>query len=140
MLSKVSLRLKLSDFINTKIEKTVMAIVNEIHNELRVVVLLYLWFEEGEIVSKDLKEFLMRWEDELSFKTIIKQGHEVKFSDFIWFDIVPVNVPTTRYKRFEYKYSEYNKILDGLKEFYNVTKFTTSEKPIKRQKRNDYED
>ena len=31
-------------------------------------------------------------------------------------------------------------ILNGLKEFYNVTKFTTSDKPMKRQKRNDYED
>ena len=37
-------------------------------------------------------------------------------------------------------YTKYDKILDGLKEFYNVITFTTSEKPIKRQKRNDYED
>ena len=140
MLSKVSLRLKLSDFINTDIEQEVMNKINEAHNELQIVVLLYLWFEEGEIVNKDLKEFLIKWEDKLSFKTIIKQSHEIKYSDFIWFDIVPVSAPTTTYKRFEYKYGEYNKILDGLREFYKVTKFTTSEKPVKRQKRNDYED
>ena len=140
MLSKVSLRLKLSDFINTDIEEKVMNIINHAHNELSVVVLLYLWFEEGEIVSKDLKKFLIKWEDKLSFKTIIKQGHELKFNDFIWFDIVPVNIPSISYKRFTYSYSDSNKILDGLKEFYNVTKFTTSDKPVKRQKRNDYED
>ena len=140
MLSKVSLRLKLSDFINSHIEETVMNIVNHAHNELSVVVLLYLWFEESEIVSKDLKKFLIKWEDKLSFKTIIKQGHQLKFNDFIWFDIVPVNIPSISYKRFTYSYSGSNKILDGLKEFYNVTKFTTSDKPVKRQKRNDYED
>ena len=140
MLSKVSLRLKLSDFINTDIEEKVMNIINHAHNELSVTVLLYLWFEEGEIVSKDLKKFLIKWEDKLSFKTIIKQGHELKFNDFIWFDIVPVNIPSISYKRFTYSYSDSNKILDGLKEFYNVTKFTTSDTPVKRQKRNDYED
>ena len=140
MLSKVSLRLKLSDFINTDIEEKVMNIINHAHNELSIVVLLYLWFEEGEIVNKDLKKFLMTWEDKLSFKTVIKQGHEIKFNDFIWFDIVPVSTPSITYKRFEYKYTKYDKILDGLKEFYNVITFTTSEKPIKRQKRNDYED
>jgi hypothetical protein len=117
-----------------------MNIINHAHNELSIVVLLYLWFEDGEIVNKDLKEFLIKWEDKLSFKTVIKQGHEIKFNDFIWFDIVPVSTPSITYKRFEYKYTKYDKILDGLKEFYNVTKFTTSEKPIKRQKRNDYED
>ena len=140
MLSKVSLRLKLSDFINTDIEEKVMNIINHAHNELSVVVLLYLWFEEGEIVSKDLKKFLIKWEDKLSFKTIIKQGHELKFNDFIWFYMVPVSTPSISYKRFTYSYSDSNKILDGLKEFYNVTKFTTSDKPVKRQKRNDYED
>ena len=140
MMPKVSLRLKLSDFINTDIEQEVMEKINTVHNKLHTTVLLYLWFEEGEINNKDLKEFLMKWEDKLSFKTVIKQGHEIKFRDFIWFDIVPVSTPSTTYKRFEYKYTKYDKILDGLKEFYNVTKFTTSEKPVKRQKRNDYED
>ena len=140
MLSKVSLRLKLSDFINTDIEQEVMNKINEVHNKLSCAILLFLWFEEDDLVGKDLKEFLMRWEDKLSFKTVIKQGHEIKFNDFIWFDIVPVSTPSITYKRFEYKYIKYDKILDGLKEFYNVTKFTTSEKPIKRQKRNDYED
>jgi hypothetical protein len=82
----------------------------------------------------------MKWEDKLSFKTVIKQGHEIKFNDFIWFDIVPVSTPSISYKRFTYSYSDSNKILDGLKEFYNVTKFTTSENPVKRQKRNDWED
>ena len=141
MLSKISLRLKLSDFINTDIEETVMNKINQIHSELHVIVSLYLWFEEDEITSKDLKDFLMRWEDKLSFKTVVKQGHKLQVNDYIFFDIIPTNVPDSDIsKRFTYKYKDVNMILNGLKEFYNVTKFTTSEKPIKRQKRNDYED
>ena len=72
------------------------------------------------------------YKDKLSFKTVIKQGHEIKFRDFIWFDIVPVSTPSTTYKRFEYKYTKYDKILDGLKEFYNVNKFTTTKKNKKK--------
>ena len=141
MLSKVSLRLKLSDFINTDIEENVMNRINQIHSELHIIVSLYLWFEEDEITSKDLKNFLMRWEDKLSFKTVVKQGHKLQVNDYIFFDIIPTNVSDSDIsKRFTYKYKDVNKILNGLKEFYNVTKFTTSEKPIKRQKRNDYED
>ena len=141
MISKVSLRLKLSDFINTDIEEKVMNIVNHAHTELSVTVLLYLWFEEGEVSNKDLKDFLMRWEDKLTFKTVVKQGHQLHLNDYIFFDIIPTNVSNSDVsKRFTYNYTDANKILDGLREFYNVTKFTTSEKPVKRQKRNDYED
>ena len=141
MLSKVSLRLKLSDFINTDIEENVMNRINQIHSELHVIVSLYLWFEEDEITSKDLKDFLMRWEDKLTFKTVVKQGHKLQVNDYLFFDIIPINVSDSDIsKRFTYKYKDVNMILNGLKEFYNVTKFTTSEKPIKRQKRNDYED
>jgi len=141
MLSKISLRLKLSDFINSDIEEAVMNKVNNIHSELHVSVLLYLWFKEDEITGTDLKEFLMRWEDKLTFKTIVKQTHKLHTKDFIFFDIIPMQVSDSDIsKRFSYRYMNSNKLLDGLQEFYNVTKFTTSEKPIKRQKRNDYED
>ena len=140
MLSKVSLRLKLSDFINTDMEEAVMNKINSIHTELSVTVLLYLWFEENEINSTDLKKFLMSWEDKLSFRTIVKQGSKLSTDQFIWFDIIPTNTLSNLRNRFQYCYTEPNKILDGLDEFYNITKFTISDKPTKRQKRNDYED
>jgi len=140
MLSKISLRLKLSDFINTDIEQEVMNKINDAHTEFRITVLLYLWFEEGELSNKDLKDFLMRWEDKLTFKTVVKQGHKLMLNDYIFFDIIPVGTPDNISKRFSYNYINTDKILDGLQEFYNVVKFTTSDKPTKRQKRNDYED
>tara|TARA_R100000008_G_scaffold27906_1_gene15445 strand:- start:546 stop:968 length:423 start_codon:yes stop_codon:yes gene_type:complete len=140
MMSRVSLRLKLSDFINSDVEKVVMNKVNHAHNDLNVTVLLYLWFEENEINSTDLKKFLMSWEDKLSFRTIVKQGSKLSTDQFIWFDIIPTNTLSNLRNRFQYCYTEPNKILDGLDEFYNITKFTISDKPTKRQKRNDYED
>ena len=140
MLSKCSLRLKLSDFINTDIEQEVMDKINDTHAKLSVTVLLYLWYEEDEISNKDLKDFLMRWEDKLTFKTVVKQGHQLQVNEYIFFDILPVGTPDNISKRFSYNYINTDKILDGLQEFYNVVKFTTSEKPTKRQKRNDYED
>ena len=140
MTSKLSLRLKLSDFINTELESKIMEKINNIHNELHIAVMLYLWFDEDEINNKDLKEFLMRWEDKLSFKTVVKQGSYIRPNDFIWFDIVPSETPHTSNKRFEFTYITKEHILYGLEDFYNVAKFTTSEKPVKRQKRNDYED
>ena len=140
MLSKISLRVKLSDFINTDIEQEVMNKINDAHTEFRITLLLYLWFEEGELSNKDLKDFLMRWEDKLTFKTVVKQGHKLMINDYIFFDIIPVGTPDNISKRFSYNYINTDKILDGLQEFYNVLKFTTSDKPTKRQKRNDYED
>ena len=140
MLSKVSLRLKLSDFINTDIEEKVMNIINHAHNELSVVVLLYLWFEEGEIVSKDLKKFLIKWEDKLSFKTIVKQSYNIRPNEFIFWDIIPVGAPSNEWCRFTYNYVNKENILEGLKKFSEYTKFITTDKPVKKQKRNDYED
>ena len=140
MTSKLRLRLKLSDFINTELESKIMEKINNIHNELHIAVMLYLWFDEDEINSTDLKKFLMRWETKLSFRTVVKQGSYIKPNDFIWFDIVPSETPHTSNKRFEFTYITKEHILYGLEDFYNVAKFTTSEKPVKRQKRNDYED
>ena len=132
--------MKLSDFINSNIEEEVMKKINHVHSELHATILLYLWFEEGEITSKDLKEFLMRWEDKLTFKTVVKQSSNIGINEFIWFDIVPIGSKYYSHKRFEYQYNGYSKILDGLRHFYDIVKFTSSEKPAKRQKRNDYED
>ena len=42
MLSKCSLRLKLSDFINSDIEEEVISKINKINYDLNIVILLYL--------------------------------------------------------------------------------------------------
>ena len=61
MLSKISLRLKLSDFINTDIEQNVMDMINDAHLKLNSAILLYLWYDEDELPLSELKIFLMKW-------------------------------------------------------------------------------
>ena len=131
-------RIKLSDFIDTEYEDDVMNSISKVHSDLQSLILLHLWYKEGDDIK--LKDFLMRWEDNLSFKTIVKQGSDIKANDFIWFDIIPSGLPYVSRKRFQFTYLNNKQILQGLSDFHNVSKFTTSEKPMKKQKRNDYED
>ena len=140
MLSKIRLRMKLSDFINTDKEQEIMEMVNKTHIDLTTAILLHLWFEDGEINSTDLKNFLIRWEDKLHFRTIVKHNSDVEPHEFIFFDIVPDDTPDNGRHRFAYRYINNDRILDGLHKLYDCLKFINIDKPTKRQKRNDYED
>ena len=82
----------------------------------------------------------MRWEDKLHFKTIVKEGTNVTSDEFIFFDILPIEEKHEVWSRFTYQYGDKANIVNGLKELYDCVKFITSDKPNKRQKRNDYED
>ena len=141
MLSKVSLRLKLSDFIDTDIEEEVINKINQTNYDLNIVILLYLWYDEGEIDSKTLKKFLMRWENVLQFKTVIKQGSKMRPNEFVFWDIKPESTELNKWSRFTCSYYDKKNMLKGLDKFYEYTKFIATEtKPVKKQKRNDYED
>ena len=132
--------MKLSDFINTDNEKEIMEMINKTHNDLSTTILLHLWYENDEISSIDLKDFLLRWEDKLHFRTVIKNTSNVEQYEFVFFDIIPISVPKNKKYRFSYTYINTNKIIDGLNELYACLKFINLDKPTKRQKRNDYED
>ena len=140
MLSTITVRLKLSDFINTDKEKQIMDMVCKSHNDLRAVIYLHMWYENDDVSPTDINEFLVRWEDYLFFKTKIQKGSELKTDEFIFFDVIPESTPKSKQYRFCYTYNDKTKIINGLNELYNCVKFITSNKPNKRQKRNDYED
>ena len=140
MASNIRLRMKLSDFINTDNEKKIMEMIDKTHTDLRTTILLHLWYENDEITSTDLKNFLIRWEDELHFRTIVKQTSNTEPYEFVFFDIIPINAPLNSRYRFAYTYTSNDKIKDGLTELYNCLKFIKLVRPPKRQKRNDYED
>ena len=89
---------------------------------------------------KRFSYFLIKYENRLHFKTNIKIGDSIDTNDFIWFDLIDKNnANKTNRLRFQYIYSRVESILDGLNEYHKCAKFCTSEKPPKRQKRNDYE-
>ena len=133
-------RMKLSDFIDTDIESDVMEMMDKTHTNLRTTIFLNLWYENDEVSATDLKDFLIRWEDKLHFRTKVTQNSKVSHGEFIFYDIVPKGCTDNKRYRFKYEYINNSKILDGLKQLYDCLKFITSDKPNKRQKRNDYED
>ena len=136
---KVNVRMNLFHFLNKPHEKDIIDKLSVISDD-SIVFYLRLWYEDGYISTKDLKEFLLKYESSLHFKTNIKVGNDLKPNEFVWFNIVDnENVNKSNRVRFEYIYNSEKQILKGLDEFHKCAKFCTSEKPQKRQKRNDYE-
>ena len=140
------LRLKLSDFLGTDYEKEVLDKLQEINNlDFFTAFPVYLWYDRDNdrVDLSRLKDFIVEWESRGDFKskTIIVPEFFDRFRDFIWYDIIPKNCPSTQYSRFSYRYVDPKTgILDGLDDFIEMYKFTIREKPIRKQKRNDYED
>ena len=136
---KVNVRMNLFHFLNKPHEKDIIDKLSVITDD-SIVFYLRLWYKDGDISTKDLKEFLLKYESSLHFKTNIKVGNDLKPNEFVWFNIVDnENVNKSNRVRFEYIYNSEKQILKGLDEFHKCAKFCTSEKPQKRQKRNDYE-
>ena len=73
----MKLRLKLSDFIGTDLEPVIMNKIKQIENELRIKIILNLWYDDGEIESVKLKDFILKWEKTLSIKTVIQISNEI---------------------------------------------------------------
>ena len=131
--------MNLSDFINQPYEKDVISKLEQIHKD-SITYYLTLWYSDGEISPDDIKRFLVDYESNLHFKTKIRVGDKLNFGDFIWFDINRDKIDNVSHQiRFQYLYNDKSNILSGLNEFHKCAKFCTSEKPPKRQKRNDYE-
>jgi hypothetical protein len=136
---KVNVRMNLFHFLNKPYEKDVIDKLSVISAD-SIVFYLRLWYKDGTVSTKDLKKFILKYESSLHFKTNIRVGRSLKPGDFVWFDIIDKNnANKTDRVRFEYIYYNEESILKGLEEFHKCAKFCTSEKPPKRQKRNDYE-
>ena len=136
---KVNVRMNLLHFLNKPYEKDVIDKLSEISAD-SIVFYLRLWYRDGTISTKDLKKFLLEYESSLHFKTNIRVGNNLKPGDFVWFNITDNdNAGKLDRVRFEYIYNSEEQILKGLDEFHKCAKFSTSEKPSKIQKRNDYE-
>ena len=141
---KLSLRMNLADILEN--EKVIMEKLNEIHKN-SVHCFLKLWYEEERLKLEQIKEFVMKNENKLHFKTSIKPDRSLGANDFIWFDIINTKYGgETNRIRFEHTYSREDEILNCLEEFQKCAVFCTSDKPPKqdkpkrKQKRNDYED
>ena len=131
--------MNLSHFLNKPFEEDVIKKLEDAHND-SVKYYLTLWYEDGSLTPVKLKDFIKKYEPRLFFKTRIKVGNDLKFNDFIWYDIIDANNANKSNRvRFQYTYYSEENILKGLDEFHKCAKFCSSEKPPKKQKRNDYE-
>ena len=136
---RVNVRMNLFHFLNKPYEKDVIDKLSVISAD-SIVFYLRLWYKDGTVSTKDLKKFLLKYESSLHFKTNIRVGNNLKPGDFVWFNIIDNdNAGKLDRVRFEYIYYNEEQILKGLDEFLKCAKFSTSEKPSKIQKRNDYE-
>ena len=144
-----ALRLKLSDFLNDPLEHLV---VDKIHEVYKVHTFkLQLWYDEGEVVAKDLKSFIEKYESILHYKTTIRPNRVADHAQFTWYNIIHNDDKEQKYPcRFQYEHESgwrLGGVLDGLEQFKETLKFIISPKPSRddrppkrKQKRNDYED
>ena len=120
----------LSDFINTDSEKDIIHKLEEIHKD-DIKYYLTLWYRDGTV----------KYEKNLHLKTKIVVNNKLKPNDFIWFDITRRDdVNHKQQIRFQYVYDNKKQLFEGLNQFHKAAKFCLSDKPTKRQKRNDYAD
>ena len=138
MLQKIKVRMKLSDFINSDYEESIMKKYSEINSKYNVASMLYLWFNNDDEVD-NLKEFIKRWEEGLSLQTKILSSSFIGHNDWLFFDIKPSDLGKSQ-SRFSYKYFTPKQIVEGLDELDKILKFITEDVSTKPQKRNDYED
>ena len=137
---KLSLRMDLSDFINSDSEKDIITKLEEMHKD-DIKYYLTLWYRDGAVSPEDINKFLVKYEKNLHLKTKIVVDNKLHKNDFIWFDITRRDdVNHKQQIRFQYVYDKKEQIFEGLKQFHSTAKFCLSDKPTKKQKRNDYED
>ena len=136
---KIILRMNLADFINTKYESDVIDRLDLIFKD-SIKFYLKLWYVDGTLKASELKDFLLKYESRLHFKTNIKVGSYLGINDFVWFDILNKNnVSNSNRVRFQYAYNHKSDILNGLREFHKCAKFCSDKPPKRIQKRNDNE-
>ncbi len=130
----------LGSFINTDIEEEVLNKLESIHKD-DLKYYLTLWYRDGSITSEDINKFLRKYENKLHLKTKIVVDNKLKPNDFIWYDITKKDdINHEQQIRFQYVFSNQKQIFEALNNFHSTAKFCLSDKPTKKQKRNDYED
>ena len=132
-----TLRLKLTDFINSPLEELVVEKINEanVHHSFK----LQLWYDEGEVTAKDLKLFLENYESLLKYKTTIRADSHFDRAEFTWYNIIHEDDFNLEYPyRFQYKHDYEDRefgVIKGLEQFKKTLKFITTEKPPRQQEK-----
>ena len=133
---KISLRLKIIDFLEH--EEILIPMIGDMAKTTQPFP-IYFWYQESaDINSPTFQKFLRGWESKSNarYKTVIKNLDDCR--EYAWFDIIPYGIELE--SRFQYRYNTSGGIILGLKTFKECYDFTSKDKTVKKQKRNDYED
>jgi len=134
-MNNISLRLKLVDFLEH--EEILIPLISDIAKTTQPFP-IYFWYQDStDINSPTFQNFLQGWESKSNarYKTMIKILDDCR--EFAWFDVSPPDIKLN--SRFRYNYNASGGIILGLKTFKECYDFTTKDKTVKKQKRNDYE-
>tara|TARA_R100001463_G_scaffold82089_1_gene136693 strand:+ start:375 stop:788 length:414 start_codon:yes stop_codon:yes gene_type:complete len=135
-MNKVSLRMKLSEFINTDYEPIIMDYIDLCHTKKPF--FLNFWCKEGEIDVDTINRFADEHKSKLHIRTVIKSTATLEPNDFIWYDIIRPedDLQMGDCRRFVHNYKSVEDLIGCLKSFSDCAVFCAGEKP-KKQKRND---
>jgi len=136
-LQRISLRIYLPHLLENK--KT-LEFLTSTYEDLVNPTILYLWYDKkkDKVKPKELKSFIDTWERREHYRTFIHTKLVTGPQNFIWFDIVPAGINATEVTgRFQYHYSNSDKLVEGITKFKEIVDFCYNHKPIKKQKRTD---
>ena len=105
---------------------------------------IYFWYEKKELDSRDVVMFSDMWDGlpHSNYKSILRPTFFDLQRDFIWYDIMPKDKYEEykpNYYRFATHYVDDGGISRGVKRCREIWDFIQTDKPTKKQKRNDDE-
>ena len=124
---KISLRLKIDDFIQEPLYSMVMDMLSESEPMIKVPINYVFYYEK--LKTNQLKKFIKDAEDKLKNTTFIKRSDMTQY-DHVWFDIRKKQYDLQSFYAFEYDENNVDIVL-GISQFRKAAKFVTSEKPKK---------
>ena len=136
----ITARFYLPDLIGEK------DLIEEINNTLKPMHIksIYFWYEKKELDSRDVVEFSEIWDGlpHSNYKSIVRPTFFDLQRDFIWYDVIPKHKYDEygpNYYRFATHYTDDGGISRGIKRCREIWDFIQTDKPVKKQKRNDDE-
>tara|TARA_R100001163_G_C5065152_1_gene202983 strand:- start:2658 stop:3050 length:393 start_codon:yes stop_codon:yes gene_type:complete len=124
---KISLRLKIDDFIQEPLYSMVMDMLSESEPMIKVPINYVFYYED--LKTSELKKFIKDAEAKLKNTTFIKRSDMTQY-DHVWFDIRKKQYDLQSFYAFEYDENNVDIVL-GISQFRKAAKFVTSEKPKK---------
>lgn len=121
-------------------------LLEDINNTLKPmhVKSIYFWYEKKELDSRDVVMFSDMWDGlpHSNYKSIVRPTFFDLQRDFIWYDVIPKHKYVEygpNYYRFATHYVNDEGISSGIKRCREIWDFIQTDKPVKKQKRNDDE-